>query len=506
MASANPIESPHDGAEFLSAGEAEAPFLDDDGDLSLDILNIMEQGIILWDENGRCSIHNNRVFRVLELSGGDVVEGCLIDDFFERALQRKELSRDILGYYEGQVSARQPYTFDLKMPSGRVILTNGRPTRGGGYVVTFTDVTMARRASEELTIAKLEAEEARLKAEEILAQERARQREAGFISGLDEWLQSCKSLSELFAIVETFMLKLLPGSAGELYIFSNSRDVLDGVAAWGDTKALAHITSDSCWSLRRGRHYEYTKDGLCMACDHVLEAIGEETVPEHYVCVPVIAHGDTVGLLHFGFDHLANAVHGVSPGAFAVRCAEHISMAIANVKLRDELRDQSIRDPLTGLFNRRHFMETIRTEIGRSRRDGKGFAVVSIDADHFKAFNDNHGHDAGDMVLRRIGDAIRDQLSDRETGCRMGGEEFAILVPDVNVEGATNLAERLRDSIGGAQVRYLDKVLPGITISAGVAVYPDDGEDAATLLRRADKALYAAKDGGRNQVQVASND
>lgn len=495
-----------DDHEFLSAGEeSRAPFIGSDGDLSLDILNIMEQGIILWDDEGRCAVHNNRVFRVLELSGGDVFEGCKVEDFFERALRREELTRETLKYYEGQVNARQPYMIDLRMPSGRVILTNGRPTRGGGYVVTFTDVTMARRASEELSQAKQDAEEAQLKAEEVLAHERSRQKEAGLLSALDEWLQSCKSLSELFAIVEAFMEKLLPGSSGQLYIYSNSRDVLDGVSSWGGAEPLAHITADSCWSLRRGRHYEFTHDGLCMPCDHVTESIGPDGAPGHYICVPVVAHGDTVGLLHFGFDDLKGESRKIDPAGFAVRCAEHISMAIANVKLRDELRDQSIRDPLTGLYNRRHFMETIRGEIGRARRDGKGFAVVSFDADHFKTFNDSHGHDAGDMVLRRIGDAVRDLISEQETGCRMGGEEFAILVPGAGQDVAAELAERLRANIEASQVRYLDKVLPAITISAGVAAFPEDADDAASLLRRADEALYEAKDGGRNRICRSSS-
>lgn len=477
--------------------------IDDDGALTAGILDIMEQGIVQWSADGICKLHNNRIYRVLELSGGDLKVGSSIDDFCKRAVARGEITETTMRYYQGQVTAHQPFTFDLKMPSGRMILTNGRPTRGGGYVVTFTDVTQARRAALELDAAKKEAEDARTRAEEVLAQERARRNEARLLASLDEWLQSCKSLDELFRIVRSFMVKLMPGSAGELYVYSNSRDVLDGVCSWNTETLSSHITPDSCWSLRRGRHYEFTREGMCFVCDHVDEALGADAdAADHYLCVPVVAHGDTVGLLHFRFDGLRKAETGIEdPSRFAVSCGEHISMAIANVKLRDELRDQSIRDPLTGLFNRRHFMEAIRRQMGAG---ATGFGLVSFDADHFKAFNDNHGHDAGDMVLRTIGDTLKERLTAGEISCRIGGEEFAVLVPGADREAAREVAEKIRAAIEATQVRYLDKVLPAITISAGVAAWPTDGPDPAAVLRRADEALYRAKDGGRNRVDAAT--
>lgn len=487
-------------SELLESAEGTAGVLvDEDGALTTEILDIMEQGIIQWSADGICRMHNNRIYRVLELSGGDIRVGSSIDDFCKRAVARGEIDGPTMRYYQGQVSANQPFTFDLKMPSGRMVLTNGRPTRGGGYVVTFTDVTQTRRAAQELAAAKREAEEARTRTEAVLSQERIRQQEARRLATLDEWLQSCKSLDELYRIVRSFMAKLLPGSAGELYIYSNSRDVLDGVCSWNTDRIAAHITPDSCWSLRRGRQYEFKSEGLSFVCDHVEDSLGPEADDgAHYLCVPVVAHGDTVGLLHFRFDNLRpDDLSLEDPVRFAVSCGEHISMAIANVKLRDELRDQSIRDPLTGLFNRRHFMEAMRRCMGCP---GTGFAVISFDADHFKAFNDNHGHDAGDMVLRVIGDKLGERLGPDLVGCRMGGEEFAVLLPRASRAEARQLAEEIRGAIAKTHVRYFDRVLPPITISAGVAAWPDDGADAASILRRADQALYLAKDAGRNRV------
>lgn len=223
---------------------------------------------------------------------------------------------------------------------------------------------------------------------------------------------------------------------------------------------------------------------------------------EEYICVPIVAHGDTVGLLHIRFDHLGpQSARIADKGAFAIRCGEHISMAIANVKLRDELRDQSIRDPLTGLYNRRFFMDVIRREISICERRSGTFGLLSFDADKFKLFNDNHGHDAGDVVLRAIGDKLSEVMVAGEVACRFGGEEFSVLVPAADMAATIDLAERLRLAIAGMTVRYMDRILPRVTISIGVAICPGSGVQPQELLRRADEALYRAKESGRNCVR-----
>jgi diguanylate cyclase (GGDEF)-like protein len=484
----------------------DAPWVADlaeDGDLARQVMNIMEQGVIVWGADGRCVLHNSRVYQVLEIGPDDLHVGTLRAEFRARAVERGEMTPQILQETEQLIRANQPYSFDRYLPSGRVVLTHGRPTRGGGTVVTFTDVTEARRAARELARAKAEAEEAQARALLVLEQERARQAEARMLAQLDEWLQSCKSLEELYMIVQRFMARLLPGSKGELYIYSNSRDALDGMCNWNTRDLHPTITADSCWALRRGRSYAYESGGLCFHCDHV--TAHHHSVPaDEYICVPIVAHGDTVGLLHIRFDTLAeDAARIATHGEFAIRCGEHISMAIANAKLRDELRDQSIRDPLTGLYNRRYFLDAMRREMSIANRRGGHFGLIAFDADKFKTFNDNHGHDAGDMVLRAIGACLREICAGGEIACRFGGEEFAVLVPGAAEAETMAFAERLREAVAGAQVRHLDGLLPRVTISAGVAVYPACGSDPTTLLRRADEALYRAKADGRDCVRAA---
>ena len=479
------------GRETWQLGESEEL---PGSDLAIEIMNIMEQGILVWNAEGICELHNTRVFEVLELKPGDLSIGTHWEDFRTRAVAREEMSEFDRDRAEERMAANLPYSYDSYLPSGRVVFASGRPARNGAYVVTFTDVTDSRQAQSELEMAMAKSEEAEARAREILTSERSRQDEAQKLANLDEWLQSCKSLSELFMIVQTFMARMLPGSAGELYTFSNTRDALDGVCEWGDPGIHAHILADSCWSLRRGRAYEYTPEGLCFPCDH---AHG----PEHdYICVPILAHGDTVGMMHAIFGISGSGATLEHDGPFARRCAEHISMAIANVKLRDELRDQSIRDPLTGLFNRRYFMDAIQKEINIADRKGVGFGLISFDVDKFKLFNDNHGHEAGDEVLRHISACLATVFDDDEVPCRVGGEEFAVLIPEADMDETEDWANRLRQAVEATEVPYLGSRLPRVTISCGVASYPATGSTPEIMLRAADAALYEAKETGRNRV------
>jgi diguanylate cyclase (GGDEF)-like protein len=172
--------------------------------------------------------------------------------------------------------------------------------------------------------------------------------------------------------------------------------------------------------------------------------------------------------------------------------------------MRDELHDQSIRDALTGLFNRRHLAETLRRHLDRNARSGTGLALLSIDVDHFKRFNDNYGHDAGDMVLRAVGGVLDRATDGDELAARPGGEEFMVVLPATDVADALHRAESIRESIQKISIRYGEKTLPSVTASIGVALAPADGTAPQDLIRAADRALYAAKSGGRNRAVLTT--
>ncbi|MDO6733055.1 diguanylate cyclase [Octadecabacter sp. 1_MG-2023] len=491
------------GANAAPATWRDARTRDDSMSVTQQIMNAMEQGILVWSASGVCELFNTRVFDVLELEPSALGLGTSRDEFLAKARARGEMSAEKHAETDLRFNRREPFQFDRNLPSGRVVATYARPTREGGFVVTFTDVSVARQNEAKLAEAKHAAEQAEAKAKQILQEERARRAEARALADLDEWLQSCKSLTELYLIVEKFLSGLIPGSKGELYIYSNSRDVLDGVCEWGDTKGINdHITADECWALRRGRGFQFKPETLCLPCDHLHGDMAD--APGNYSCVPVVAHGDTVGMLHVEFDPKSSYDELKAMTRFASRSAEHISMAIANVKLRDELHAQSIRDPLTGLYNRRYFMDAMRRETSMSDRGGQGYGLISLDADKFKTFNDNHGHEAGDAVLRALGEQMIASLPENSVCARVGGEEFAVLLPKLNLEQSMERAESLREAVAALEVHSSFGVLPKVTISSGVAAYLGDNTPPNLLMKRADEALYAAKADGRNCVKPAT--
>nr|WP_207797014.1 diguanylate cyclase [Shimia abyssi] len=324
-------------------------------------------------------------------------------------------------------------------------------------------------------------------------------REVQLLGELNEWLQSSRSLDELFDMVARFMTHILPEAEGSVYVYSNSRDVLDGSASWNGGEHKDHIYPDGCWGLRRGRTYEFGSSEIDFVCEHAEPHDGRA-----YFCFPILAHGETVGLMHLrAINENCEGFH--KSKKLAQMCAEQISMAIANVRMRDQLHEQSVRDSLTGLFNRRHMTDYLRKSITRCQNTGTTLSLIAIDVDHFKKFNDNYGHDAGDMVLRAVGSVLQQTCDRDEIACRPGGEEFTIILPETSQEDTLMRAEHLRQAVEAISVRYGEKTLPSVTISLGIAFYPAHGTMPQDLMRAADDALYDAKAKGRNQVCEADN-
>lgn len=186
--------------------------------------------------------------------------------------------------------------------------------------------------------------------------------------------------------------------------------------------------------------------------------------------------------------------------------AAQVGMALANLRLRDSLHQQSIRDALTGLYNRRYLEGTLPREISRALRGNRPLAVFMLDVDHFKKFNDTYGHDAGDAVLKALGRALADNCRRADIACRFGGEEFTLVLPDADERAAREWAERLMARVRALEVKSGGQALPKITISMGLALLPAHGEDAETLLQAADLALYDAKHAGRDRLVVSGGE
>jgi diguanylate cyclase (GGDEF)-like protein len=281
-------------------------------------------------------------------------------------------------------------------------------------------------------------------------------------------------------------------------MITNSRNMMEIVATWGDMRMEDCHPPDSCCGLRSGQP-RWRQEGFSeIHCSHF-----SKPEPDNYACFPVIAHGDTLGLLYIQCPDAAcmDAIRSRMDGLRQL--IQLTGMAVASMKLRIKLENQSIRDPLTGLFNR-HFMEiALDRELARATRKKTMLAVFMLDIDHFKEFNDIYGHSAGDAVLRAVAEVCMNTIRAEDTACRYGGEELTIILPEMTEESAYSRAESIRRAISDLRVQEGNNFYGEVTISIGVALYPDDGMSAEALLRTADQALYRAKRGGRNQVSVA---
>lgn len=328
-----------------------------------------------------------------------------------------------------------------------------------------------------------------------------RNRHVTLLADMSGALQSCLSVEESFEVAGKFCRQLFPDCDGAVYEMHPSRNFLDVAVNWGEAHpGTAQFGPEDCWALRRGEVYEIARPQSELNCRHV-----DATANRPYLCVPLQAQGETLGLLFFAFGsgELRDAEQMRRTRQLAFGAGKQIALALANIRLRETLRRQSVRDPLTGLFNRRYLEETLAREIARATREGSGFCVVMLDVDHFKPFNDDYGHEAGDAVLRELGTLLRTQTRGGDTACRYGGEEFTLVLGDATLDGARARCELLREMVRGMDLTYRDQPLGAITVSMGVASYPEHGDNWEALLRAADQALYRAKREGRNRVVIA---
>jgi diguanylate cyclase (GGDEF)-like protein len=220
-----------------------------------------------------------------------------------------------------------------------------------------------------------------------------------------------------------------------------------------------------------------------------------------------MAKGEVLGLLHLRTKNSINKEEAdnyiESIMEISVTISEYLSLSIANIRLRETLANQSIRDSLTGLYNRRYMEEAIQNEIMRAARKRTKITIVMMDIDHFKIFNDTYGHKAGDALLVQLANLLKSSLRGSDIVCRYGGEEFIVILPETTVENTYERAEQLREDIKRMKVSYQSKALPPVTISMGIASYPDCSSDVDELFNLADTALYRAKSEGRDRVIIS---
>ena len=322
----------------------------------------------------------------------------------------------------------------------------------------------------------------------------AKDRERIQLGKMNHFLQSCLTLDEATKALKDLLLPLFPNTNGMVYLLNNSHDLFEQVAVWGQPKSKNSFESEECWAIRQGNTHLVHPDTPGLYCIHSLDRQRESTL-----CLPMIAQGDTLGAIYIDANE-AQAIDN-SVQELAETVAQNIALAVSNLKLREKLIYQSLRDTLTGLFNRRYLKEYLVKEVNRAHRKQQFISILMMDIDHFKRFNDIYGHSAGDLVLNKVGVFLLSQVREYDTACRHGGEELIIVMPDAALDNAIIRAETIREGIKKLQLKHEGENLGAITVSIGVSCFPDDGTNAEDLIRAADKALYCAKENGRDCVR-----
>lgn len=359
-----------------------------------------------------------------------------------------------------------------------------------GFAVTFRDITQIKESERKLQQVNRELGER-------LDDVQQRHREMTSLSEMSDFLQACTTAEEAWDAISYLMKPLFPNCSGGLFITCRSRNRVENVARWGPGfHSVPEFPPQDCWGLRRGGIYEVGVRRSGPRCRHI-SADG----PAVTLCIPMLAQGETLGLLHLSAETAGALPEGKRQLARTV--AEHLSLAIANLNLRETLHRQSIRDPLTGLFNRRHLEEALNQEIARARRRRQDIGIIMLDIDHFKRFNDTFGHEAGDQVLRAVGELLRKSVRVSDIVCRYGGEEMTIVLPESSAEHTRDRAEAIRTAIGELNLSYNGQHLGAVTASLGVACFPRHGATGTAVIQAADAALYRAKAVGRNCAIVA---
>lgn len=393
----------------------------------------------------------------------------------------------------------QGYEIDMKRKDGRVApfslsirLLRDEKGKSLGSVCVARDLTEIKRSMEELNTSN-----AKLR---VLVQESDRRnRELTLINSMAEKLQSCLSEEEAYPIIGHHVQALFPAESGALFIQDPNNNLLEAASTWGGPLAGNQVfTSADCWALRRGRLNLKTESHPGLPCDHV-----PRSYTGNYLCLPLLAHSEPLGMLHI--QGLADLTEEQLEQleTLAVAVGDHISLAWANIRLRETLRHQVVHDALTGLFNRRYLEETLEREIYRVKRKGALLGLIMLDLDHFKRFNDTYGHEAGDDLLRALGKFLAARVRHEDVACRYGGEEFVVILPEASPEVVKERAEGIREGFSHLRVFHRDHVIESVTVSLGIAMFPADGATGQDVLRAADDAMYQAKALGRNRVVVA---
>jgi diguanylate cyclase (GGDEF)-like protein len=326
---------------------------------------------------------------------------------------------------------------------------------------------------------------------EVFREARGAKAQTDELFNMTDMLQSADGYDDAAAVLMATSLRLLPEFGAALYIFNNSRDRLDLSGSWNmpeDYRPAETLAPSNCWTLKRGKPHINNPSAGSLCCAH---HAGMAATLE----LPMMARGSVYGLLIFATNDTEMALTQLdATRRIGHALADSMSLALSNISLREKLRTQSLRDPLTGLYNRRYMEDALERYVSLAERSGAATTVLMMDLDNFKRLNDEFGHAMGDAVLRDVAAQLIGGLRPSDVACRYGGEELMIILPDCGMEDARIKAEALRLRVQGLTEIHQAP----ISVSIGIASIPETSTSVVDLVAMADAALYEAKRAGKN--------
>lgn len=299
--------------------------------------------------------------------------------------------------------------------------------------------------------------------------------------------------------IEPLMQQLFPNSTGAIYVTNSSKNLLEAIATWGSLP----LTSDplfipsECIALRRGQAHLVDDTHHGLICQH----IRTNFLPVETLCLPMVAHGETLGVLYISSLERGQIAETQQQ---ALKVARHVGLALANLKLRETLQNQSLRDPVTKLFNRGYLEESLEREIRRSQRHPQSLGIILLEVDGFEEFTNEFGFEAGDVLRRELGMFLLSQIRASDIACRYAGEAFLLLMPEASLAITHRRAEQVRQNVKYLKIEYKRQILNSVTISCGVASFSEHGLTGKAVIQAASAALNRAKAQGRDRVIIAS--
>ncbi|MBN1376059.1 MAG: diguanylate cyclase, partial [Dehalococcoidia bacterium] len=365
-----------------------------------------------------------------------------------------------------------------------------------GFQGTVKDITEMKQTQQALV-------EANERLQEGLSSAEQRNREITLLGEMAQSIQTSRDMQAAYLGTAEYMGKLFVGDSGYIAEINADDQCVEVKASFGKPQGKTIFPMSECIALQTAKVHESDGSNTASICPHM--------VPFHgcFISIPLQTSGGSSWLLHLqhGNENLIppeTCQQWIkSHRLLMLSAGQELAVALSNVRLRETLHEQAIRDSLTGLFNRRYMEEILDQQLNSARKTGSAIGFIMADLDNFKKFNDTYGHEAGDLLLQTVANRIRNAIRVEDVACRYGGEEFLIILPNAGIKDTYTRAMQMREDIRNISIRYGEQRLGTVTISMGVSAFPDNGNEAYMLIRCADIAMYEAKQAGRDCVKVA---